>query len=45
MDIQARVDSDIAGKHTDLNYPISAAACGTDEQFKADVAALRSTIQ
>jgi len=42
MDMQARVDSDIASKRTDLNYSTGAAACGTDEQFKADVAALKA---
>ena len=42
QDIQMKVDADVAAKGKNLNYPLGAAACGTDDQFKADVIALKS---
>ncbi len=42
QDMQARVDGDLAGERKDLHYPTGAAACGSDDQFQADVAALKA---
>ncbi len=42
QDMQARVDGDLANKAAHLKYPVGAAACGTDDQFKTDVAALKA---
>ncbi len=40
-DMQARVDVDIANTTARPKYPVGAAACGTDDQFKAYVALLK----
>ncbi len=41
-DMQLNVDRDLNAKDAHLKYPTGAAACGSDDQFKADVAALKA---
>jgi len=42
QDMQMKVDTDLNAKDVHPNYPMGAAACGTDDQFKAYVAALKA---
>jgi hypothetical protein len=42
QDMQMKVDTDLNAKGAHFSYPTGAAACGTDDQFKADVAALKA---
>ena len=44
QDMQMKVDTDLNAKDAHPSYPTGPAACGSDDQFKADVAALKAAL-